>query len=222
MVNPESPRDFDGQKFALGLEDSRNPYDNGGFRYEFFFLPGATAEECITHYRGELAARGTIWHQVRKVAQALKEKDAASEEAVDDSAEARPPGDDDEPHFGVTSEQGLPGFPWVKEAKDWYFTNYRSWLLMYLDADIPRWDSDEDHNVCVVEFDPMPIEWEEGEKARWDPMGHPIRLRYKKARSMVDNEEALTSWMSNRTHSRWAREACEATDIAEDLGWEAW
>lgn len=111
MVNPETPRDFDGCAFARGLEDCRTIYYNGSFRYAFFFLPGATAEECIAHYRGELVARGTLWHQVRKVTQAWNKKHAASEEAVDDPAEALSPGDDDEPHFGVTSEQGLPGFP---------------------------------------------------------------------------------------------------------------
>ncbi|CAH0017913.1 unnamed protein product [Clonostachys rhizophaga] len=117
MVNPETPRDFDGCTFSHGLEDCRMVYHMSSFRYEFFFLPGATAEECVAHCRGELAARGTMWHQVRKVTQAWK-KHAASEEAVDDPAEALPPGDDDEPHFGVTSEQGLPGFPWAKKASD--------------------------------------------------------------------------------------------------------
>ncbi|CAG9947534.1 unnamed protein product [Clonostachys rosea f. rosea IK726] len=219
MVNPETPRDFDGCAFARGLEDCRTIYYSGSFRYEFFFLPGATAGECVAHYRGELAARGTLWHQVREVTQTWNKKHAASEEAVDDPAEALSPGDDDEPHFGVTSEQGLPGFPWVKRPSDWYFTNYRNWLFMYLDADI-QWGPDQDHNVCVVQFDPMPIEGEEGARVRWDPMEHPIHLSHMKVRSRVD-DEALYLWMSDKSHSHWTREACDATDYAEDLGWEA-
>ncbi|KAF5006576.1 hypothetical protein FDECE_7051 [Fusarium decemcellulare] len=220
MVNSEISRDFDGCGFVSGLERDRMRYSAGGFRYEFFFLPGATAEECVAHYRDEMAARGTIWRQVRKVEAALKTKHEAGEEGVNDSAEELSPGEDDEPRSGVTSE-GLPGLPWLKKGSDWYFTNYRSWLFMYLDADI-QWDQDQDHNVCLVKFDPMPIEWEEGEKVRWDPMKHPIHPEHIKARGRVGDKEELIRWMMDRSHDHWARAASEATDDAGDLGWETW
>ncbi|UPL03953.1 hypothetical protein LCI18_014887 [Fusarium solani-melongenae] len=221
MVNPEIPRNFDGGAFMSGLESwSRINYGSGGFRYEFFFLPGATAEECIAHYRGEMAARGTVWRQVRKVKVALKKKHEASKEAVDDSVEELSSDDDDEPHSGITSEEGLPGLPWLKRSSDWYFTHYRTWLFMYLDADI-QWGPDQDHDVCLVKFDPMPIELEEGERLRWDPMEHPIQLKHMKAMGRV-GDEGLVRWMSDRSDDHWAREASEATDDAEDLGWETW
>ncbi|KAH7271058.1 hypothetical protein NW759_001559 [Fusarium solani] len=223
MVNPEIPRDFDGCKFVFGLErGGRLLYSTGDFRYEFFFLPGATAEECVAHYRGEIAARGTMWRQVRKVKMALKEKKKheAGGEGVDDSAEELSSGDDDEPQSGSTSE-GLPGLPWVKRSRDWYFTNYRSWLFMYLDADI-QWGPDQDHNVCLVKFDPMPIEWEEGETVRWDPMEHPVHSEHMKARERVGDKDGLIRWMGDRSNDHWAREASEATDDVQDLGWETW
>lgn len=55
--------------------------------YEFYFLPGTTAEECVTHYRRELDARGTIWRQIHKVKTALrkKNKQEEDEEGADDS-----------------------------------------------------------------------------------------------------------------------------------------
>ncbi|EEU41641.1 uncharacterized protein NECHADRAFT_87919 [Fusarium vanettenii 77-13-4] len=220
MVNPEIPRDFDGCTFVFGFESNRLLYCAGGFRYEFFFLPGATAQECIAHYRGEMAARGTMWCQVRKVKMALKEKHEAGEEGVGDSTETLSSGDEDEPQSGITGE-GLPGLPWPKRGGDWYFTNYRSWLFMYLDADI-HWGPDQDHNFCLVKFDPMPIEWEEGERVRWDPMEHPIHSEHMKARQKVGDKGTLISWMGDRSHDHWAREASYATDDAEDLGWETW
>lgn len=63
MVHPDVPLDFDGRAFRSGLEDGHalDLARDSNFRYEFFFLPGATAEECHAHYRGEMEARGTIW-----------------------------------------------------------------------------------------------------------------------------------------------------------------
>ncbi|CAH0058662.1 unnamed protein product [Clonostachys solani] len=220
MVNPETPRDFDGCAFASGLKEGRMLLSASAFRYEFFFLPGATAEECVAHYRGEMAARGTIWQQVRKVERAWKKKRDASEETVDDPAEGLPSGDDDEPRVAITSE-GLPGLPWVKKASDWYFTHYRSWLFMYLDADV-QWGPDQDHDVCLVQFDPMPIEWEEGARVGWDPMEHPIRSKHIKAMSRLGDEESLIYWMGDRGQDNWALVARDASNDAKDLGWETW
>lgn len=89
-----------------------------------------------------------------------------------------------------------------------------------MDADI-QWGPDQDHNVCLVKFVPMPIEWEEGERVRSGPMEHPIHSEHIKARGRVGKEE-LINWMGNRSNEYWARAASEATDDAEDLGWETW
>ncbi|KAH7134340.1 hypothetical protein EDB81DRAFT_95933 [Dactylonectria macrodidyma] len=222
MVHPEIPRDFDGCAFESGIERDRIVYGGGSFRYEFFFLPGATAEECVAHYRGEMAARGTIWSQIRKVKTAMKEKkkQEESEEGADDSVEEPSSGDGDEPRDGTAGE-GLPGLAWPKWDQDCYFINYRSWLFMYLDADI-QWGPNQDHDVCLVKFDPIPIEWEEGEKVRWDPMKHPVHSQRMKARGRVGYEEELISWMGNRTNSQWVLAADDATCDAEELGWESW
>lgn len=52
MIHPDMPRDFNGCAFSSGLNDGYSLGRGGSFRYEFFFLPGATAEECYTHFRG--------------------------------------------------------------------------------------------------------------------------------------------------------------------------
>jgi hypothetical protein len=222
MVNPEIPRDFDGCAFQFGLEEDRVRYGFGSFRYEFFFLPGATTEECVAHYRGEMAARGTIWRQISKVKTALKEKkkQEAGEEGADDSAEDSSSADGDEPSPGTAGE-GLPGLVWPKKVDDCYFINYRSWLFMYLDADV-QWGPNQDHDVYLVKFDPIPIEWEEGERVRWDPMEHPIHSELMKARGRVGHEEELASWMGNTSHSQWSVAANDAECDAEELGWESW
>ncbi|UPK95050.1 hypothetical protein LCI18_005985 [Fusarium solani-melongenae] len=56
MTHPDVPRDFDGSLFYSSLQMDHQLGRGGSFRYEFF-LPGATAEECRTHVRGEMESR---------------------------------------------------------------------------------------------------------------------------------------------------------------------
>ncbi|KAH6980138.1 hypothetical protein EDB82DRAFT_510226 [Fusarium venenatum] len=67
MVHPDELNDFDGCVLHDGLTVPSSINRGGSFRYEFFFLPGATAEECHAHFLGEMKARGTIWRQICKV-----------------------------------------------------------------------------------------------------------------------------------------------------------
>lgn len=86
IVHPDmTPEVFDGHTMVVVVEEyiSGLPVDDR-IRFEFYFLPGATDEECTAHYRSELAYRGTVWHQIKKVDEALQAtgKKKASRKAV--------------------------------------------------------------------------------------------------------------------------------------------
>ncbi|KIL84652.1 hypothetical protein FAVG1_12179 [Fusarium avenaceum] len=231
LVNCETPRDFNATAFKLNLENGKDLYSGAGPRYEFFFLPGATPEECVAHYRGEIAARGTMWRHVRHVNMALEETKEEEDEGADNSTqesssdtdedddEEDEDEDEDEPQPGITNEHGLPGLPWPKHKDDWFFTDYRQCLFMYLD---PSSDIQSSRNVCLVKFDPMPIKWEEGAVVRWDPMEQPINTKYMKLIDEESGEEDLRDWIQDRKNDRWVLEATDATDQAKTLGWKAW
>ncbi|KAH7146247.1 hypothetical protein EDB81DRAFT_794736 [Dactylonectria macrodidyma] len=228
MVHPDVPRDFDGCVFQDGLENDRIIPIGGPSRYEFFFLPGATAEECVTHYRGELEARGTIWRQIRKSEIAMKKKNRYDGGAgADDLIKGGSNGPIEESASGGEAQDGdagdqLPGLVWPDHDDDCYFINYRGWLFMYTDSNI-QWSPEyEDRQVTVVKFDPIPIEWEEGEVVRWDPMEHPIHSEQMNARGRKGYEEGLVSWMGNRKSTHWDEEAGGATCRAVELGWKSW
>ncbi|KAH7000753.1 hypothetical protein EDB80DRAFT_724424 [Ilyonectria destructans] len=228
MVNPDfSYEGFDGCAFSFGLEKGRIRYTGGSFRYEFFFLPGATAEECVAHYRGEMDARGTIWRQIRKVTIAMKNKKQnegkeGADSSTDDSIEGSSSGD--ESQDGSTGER-LPGLIWQKDDDDCSSINYRSWLFMYPDADV-QWGADsDDRQVDLVQFDPIPIEVEEDEILKWDPMEHPVHSERMSARGRAigwDIEAGVVSWMDDRKNANWEVAANEAMCNAKDLGWESW
>lgn len=217
LVNPGTSRNFNAIAFILNLESGIDLYSASGSRYEFFLLPGVTPEQCVAHYRGEIATRGTMWRQVRHVRMATKERKGEDKEGADNSAEkSSSDGDNNETQPGITNEQGLPVLPWPKHDEDWFFTNYRQFLFMYLDANSDIQSSpDQGHNVCLVQFDPMPMEREEGEVVRWDPMEHPI---YTKCMKLIDekgSEGDLRDWKQDIKNDRWALEASNATDNAK-------
>ncbi|KAG8352758.1 hypothetical protein FVEN_g9120 [Fusarium venenatum] len=88
-VHPDVLQEFDGCALHGSLA-SRSIERGGPFRYEFFFLPEATAEECHAHYSGEMKARGTIWRQIRKVNRAvkLKKQESGKEEEQNSETES--------------------------------------------------------------------------------------------------------------------------------------
>ncbi|CAJ0551538.1 Ff.00g114680.m01.CDS01 [Fusarium sp. VM40] len=222
LVNCETPRDFNATAFKFNLEYGKDLYSGAGPRYNFFFLPGATPEQCIAHYRGEIAARGTRWRQVRQVRMAIKEMKEEEDEGADNSAQESSSDEDedeDETQPGITNEHGLPGLPWPKHENDWLFTNYRQCLFMYLD---PSSDIQSSRNVCLVKFDPMPIKWEEGARVRWDPKEQPICTKYMKLIDEGGGEEDLRDWIQDRRDARWVLEASGATEQAKTPGRKAW
>ncbi|RSL79546.1 hypothetical protein CDV31_017198 [Fusarium ambrosium] len=180
MVHPDVPRDFDGCAFHNGLTEDSSISRGGRFRYEFFFLPGATAEECHAHYRGEMEARGTLWRQVRKVKRAMKLRKQENGEQ-DES----PSGEDTMSDQDDTVDSHLPGLFWPLDDSDCYFVGYRGYFFMYTDAEIETRGADgEARHVYLVRFDPILEEWGEDEIPSFDPMEHPvhseqIKLKYK-------------------------------------------
>ncbi|KAF4950586.1 hypothetical protein FGADI_8100 [Fusarium gaditjirri] len=191
MVHPNVSRNFDGCGFRDGLTRDSKLADN--FRNEFFFLPGATAEECAAHFRGELQTRGTIWPQIRKVDRAskIKEQERGTE---DERCSPHVSGLDDEE---VVSSQGLghesdenqdkvggsrlPGLGWPESDRKLFFRGY---FFMYRDAEVETEGADsEARHVNLCEFDPIPQDWgypedvDVEEMGEYDPMRHPIVLR---------------------------------------------
>ncbi|UPK98552.1 hypothetical protein LCI18_009487 [Fusarium solani-melongenae] len=207
IVHPDAPRDFDGRLFHDGLTDSSSLGRGGRFRYEFFFLPGATAEECVVHFRGELESRGTIWRQTRKVERVMQLKKQQEEH---DSGEGK-----------------LPGLVWLKPGRHGSNQFYRGHLFIYTDAEIETRGADgEARHVYLVEFDPIPQEREEGEDDEdygWDldPMKYPVYSRRLKVRDQ-DSGSSLGGWMEEKKIAQWEEEANHATGKALDLGWESW
>ncbi|KAI8666873.1 hypothetical protein NCS57_00914300 [Fusarium keratoplasticum] len=228
MVHPDVPRDFDGYKFQRGLEDGRPQVRGGSFRYEFFFLPGATVEECHTHYLGELKARGTIWRQIRKVKRAMDlEKQKNPQPVEDDLVEESSSGpgsttsESSSDEEAATNNQQLPGLVWPKHDHDDDLLSYRGWFFIYPHINIDCRGADgAKREIDIVTFDPIEQEWEEDEVRRFDPMEHPVHVTRKKARE--DCELGVMDWMYWRLRSHWEQKADEATDDAMKLGWKSW
>ncbi|KAJ4319635.1 hypothetical protein N0V84_006271 [Fusarium piperis] len=230
MVHPDVPRDFDGCALHDGLTDGSSNYVDKRFRYEFFFLPGATAEECHAHYRGEMEARGTLWRQVRKVERAMKLKKQDSGEQ-----EERPAGEETPDDLYTlcgqyfTSDQDdtidshLPGLFWPVRDEDCYFVGYRGYFFMYTDAEIETRGADgEARHVYLVRFDPIPVEWGEDEIPTFDPMQHPVHSEQIKVRDPNPGKDSLGDWMESTKCAFWEQVASQATSDALELGWESW
>ncbi|KAH7134278.1 hypothetical protein EDB81DRAFT_803550 [Dactylonectria macrodidyma] len=245
MVHPDVPHAFDGCVFRDSLEkahglDSDHGRDN---RFEFFFLPGATAEECHAHYLKELEARGTMWRQIRKVKRAVKDmkqgeelnKTAQKSTPIQESTSVQEPGSDEESPFeaepssdefasdqDTNADNQLPGLVWPKRDRDTRDIWYRGWFFVYPDAEVQfKGAAGEVHDVYLVTFDPIPQELFEEQGDTFDPMEHPIHSQRMEAEGPED-ESALSYWMGRSKHSHWAQKANEATDNAVKLGWESW
>lgn len=230
MVHPDVPRDFDGCVFQNGLEDGNTLGKGGRFRYEFFFLPGATTEECHAHYLGELKARGTIWRHTRKVKRAMDlENQKNPPQLEDDPAEESGSGlgsttsESSSDEEATTNNQQLPGFVWPKHEHDCPSRMYRGWFFVYPHANIDCRGADgAEREIDVVTFDPIEQEWEEDEVRRFDPMEHPVYVTRRKARHDEYYDAGLLGWMEMRKFSHWQEKADEATDDALKLGWKSW
>ncbi|KAH7322712.1 hypothetical protein B0I35DRAFT_426303 [Stachybotrys elegans] len=241
MVHPDfSLKDFDGDDFIFHVEDN-DRYSGGACRTEFFLLPGATAEECVQHYRAEIEARGTIWRQVRQVAAAVeaskrrsarlkaKKEEQESQSHHDGNikgSEAEPPKDQ---VSDSTRDQHLPGLVWAEEERDCLDIRYRGWFFLYPYADA-QWGPDhKNRQVSAVMFDPIPndlSELEEGEVYKFDPMQHPVHIKsfslyHNPPRSQPGDPDYVEGleyegtkavhWMGDRMHAKRWEEACNVS-----------
>ncbi|EEU44519.1 uncharacterized protein NECHADRAFT_85151 [Fusarium vanettenii 77-13-4] len=244
MTHPDVPRDFDGHLLYSDLEYDHQLCRGGEFRYEFFFLPGATVEECHAHFLGEMKARGTIWRQIRKVKRVMKQKKQEQGEEVEEVQQAasnqEPASDEESPYVPESSsdeetasdqdaatDSQLPGLPWPKNDRDCGYSSYRGWFFIYPDADIEcRTPEQKARQLCLVQFDPIPPDWEWDEKEEGgnsNPMERPIVSRWMKADNQEEGfESGLFGWMESLKRALWEEAADEATENALKLGWESW
>ncbi|KAH7146902.1 hypothetical protein B0J13DRAFT_442061 [Dactylonectria estremocensis] len=240
MIHPDVPHDFDGCVFRDSLEQAHgldSSYDRE-HRYEFFFLPGATAEECHAHYLKEMEARGTIWRQIRNVKKAVKDMKQREELEVktahmamstpaQESTSVREPASDEESASDqdTNADNQHPGLVWTKRDRDIRDIWYRGWFFMYPDAEVKfKGAAGEVHDVYLVRFDPLlvdPEDWSEEDLARFNPMEHPIYSERMEAEG-PETESTLSYWMGRSRHSHWVQKANEATENAVKLGWESW
>ncbi|KAH7182294.1 uncharacterized protein B0J16DRAFT_147532 [Fusarium flagelliforme] len=235
MVHPDVSHDFDGCALHDGLTMPSSVGRGGIFRYEFFFLPGATAEECHAHFLGEMKARGTIWRQIRKVKKAIEpeKQESGHQEEEEEDSECRvnafigqkeydwvhdPSSDED------YANCPLPGLVWPMDDRDCNRVYYRGWFFMYHDADTDcTRGKAETRAISLVRFDPIPLEWDEEQDGvkKWDPMDHPICSEPIPVVN-VGSDYSVGSWQDIRTRKFWEEEANEATNRAWDLGWKTW
>lgn len=247
MVNPGiKPESFNGHNFKRGLEALDNTHHCQDFHYEFFFLPNASAEECVTHFRSEITARGTIWDQIREVAaaKAIQNLQDPGLEVSDDMAAVRLGADrKQEPYSDRVGEgQRLPGllFPLEDPPYEIFDHMYRGGLFVYPHADV-SWggtDASAAREICLVNFDPIPIDEEErnGGTISFDPIDHPVHLQLLPA-ARPPNErkrelggpypeegKSITLWMDRYAYSEFPPrlQARDATTDATDMGWQSW
>ncbi|RGP75766.1 hypothetical protein FSPOR_564 [Fusarium sporotrichioides] len=217
IVHPHAPSDFDGCAFFNKLVGGA--YDNRGFfRYKFFFLPGATAEECHAHYVAEIKSRGTIWDQITKVKTAMELKGKESAEMIRRGPSFQySPSDLDDIGNGQ-----LPGLVVPDIGKN-YTRFYGNWFFMFADANLNCSGPEGlKREMYVVEFDPIPVEIDIDSGDTFDPMQHPIYSRRMEPRGDDEQEKGLVAFMNCRAISYWQREAHEATGDVLKLGWKSW
>lgn len=69
-----SPRRFDSAGLLDGIFNGSPLDDSGSIRLDLYFLPGASSDDCIAHYRGEKAARGDYRAQISALENARDER----------------------------------------------------------------------------------------------------------------------------------------------------
>ncbi|KAM6512208.1 hypothetical protein FSOLCH5_009926 [Fusarium solani] len=219
MTHPDVPRDFDGSLFYSSLEQDHQLCRGGSFRYEFFFLPGATAEECRAHFRGEMEVRGTIWRQISKVKEAMNLKKCGNGQGVEDDSAEESASDQD-----TATDSRLPGLVWPQNDDECRDSFYRGWFFIYPHAGIEcRSEEEKARDIYRVEFDPIFIpDWDEEVDGGPSPMECPIYSKRMKAKNEEGFESGLFGWMEIKKIAHWEGEANEATHNALELGWESW
>lgn len=217
MVHPHARIDaFDGND----MWDVLAPYVGGlesaeTFHYDFYFLPGASDADCAAHYRGELAFRGTAWHQIRMADQAAGGGSLETAHVDDDTlpSEYYLPG---VPQEGARRQEGLTGLWWPQDDDELrhsaMFLRARAWFLVYPEERVrSRSLAIAGPAIRLVEMDHVAPVLEEG--VPMDETGD-----FKSAVIGVDVVQFLTRIMVSSCCSM----GREARALAEDLGWTSW
>ncbi|KAF4447802.1 hypothetical protein F53441_8706 [Fusarium austroafricanum] len=221
MLHPEAPYEFDTCTLHCDLTDESSTGRGGPFRHEFFFLPGATAEEFHAHYLGEMKARGTIWRQIRKVNRAINLKKQESGITTSGTKAMQLIFDSDYDQESTGNSQ-LPGFVWPKNDRNCDYVSYRGWFFMYHDADTDcQGDKSEKRAISLVTFDHIPMLRAEDKAPESDPMERPIYSRPIPVKHKYV-ELSLGGWMESRVRKHWEDESNEATCEARKPGWTSW
>lgn len=230
MVHPDVTPDFDGVKFQQELDDGHAMHRGSNFRFEFFFLPGATVEECQAHYLGEMKARGTIWRQIRKVKKIMvprreqmkKERRELEGREWDEELDWAEDAYEDETDEDEDAGEQLPGLVWPKyeNERELDRIGYRGWFFIYPDADLSlKGEAGLNRDIYLVRFDPVPLI--EGETYTFKPTDHPLHAEKMKAR-VAGYDGGIWGWIYYMMKSVWEQEADQATDDAIELGWKSW
>lgn len=195
FVHPEfdfSLEGYDGAKFKRGLFANVAEAEFMKERFEFYYLPDATPEDCVEHYRAEMEKRGTVWEDLERLKQ-----------AQDGYAQGS--------HY-----KGLPGLV-PDPADDDQISCYKGAIFMSQDAD---WDPEHNaRKLCLVEFDPIPQYYGPGEKIFFNPIEHPIHPTWMDAIEGVAEwiEDCRRSNCPNEFLS-----TASANKRASSMGWNSW
>ena len=202
FVNPGfnfSPEAFDGAQFKTGLFKDAFSADYRSERFEFYYLPGATPEDCVAHYRAELEKRGTIWEDLERLNQALARREQGQAQ--------------EDPHH----LNGLPGLV-PAYGQDNMMASYKGVIFMSQDAD---WDPEHSgRRLCHVEHDPIPQYqyYDPEEPIYFDPMEHPVHPEWIGAvqgAAWIDEYRTLNC-------GNMFQETLGANKEASSIGWNSW
>lgn len=171
-------------------------------RLELFFVPGATAQDCVDHFHAELAARGHISQQIEEVHRVNQGGQARTEPSHDNG-------------------QTLPGL--ISPNQRQTFTIHQSGLLMF---EGPSWAiSDEAAEVRLVMFDPItPEEYDVFKEPRdpdWSPLLTHDTLRIH-PNIEIGNGMGVCDWIHECKYTSDWLKALGTTQYAEKLGWQSW
>jgi hypothetical protein len=208
FVHPDFALDgFDPVVFKKAVGYDGDLIDLHQVRIELFFVPGGTAQDCVDHFRGEVAARGDISRQIEEVEKAMQGIQTRTEPSENGG-------------------QRLPGLIWPtyrQHAIHIYFSEF----FMF---EGPSWaESDKDAKVRLVEFDRIPYEryqeFREPSDPRWFPeiaTDKTMRIQPRRTDQGWEAEawdQMYEAWCEGRIN----REAiCGATTGARELGWQSW
>lgn len=190
-----SPNEFNGTEFQCTIfEDSA--YTEKPVRFDVYFLPGASAQECINYYYQELQARGDTTRQI----------DAVNLASTNENV--------------VKGPDRLPGM--VTNYSRSPLDIFRKVLFIHDDR---SWGEDGKKWLHRVLFDPVSeTEYLESEgEPRPDVESVEVeRIRVDKDEGFKKRESGVGDWMFKQSFAAWNNDASSAWWDAQDMSWSSW